>query len=309
MKRKTRLVVLAFIIALSILVAAVAMTNKDILTATGQNTFSTYGTSSPSNADPNAAIDTVVISAGGTEHHDITGLQYFEAGGIVTYEADGFRLVHDTNTGVWHMEWDVKNNLDVPITIEPHTELRGCDISRTGPYVYAGASEGCSGHGSSLTLSNEFIPYATPSVVDGTHDSTSTRLSFQTSTLNIQPGSTLSNAANNTVGKSVRNKYLALHPEAAKTRPAANPVQLRKSICDVNTLIGTVNGKAVVLQPGESATIVSTVNSSDWGFSCSPVNHALINYNVQAGNTSYSTYKANQLIVFGNEESNICGTK
>lgn len=135
-------------------------------------------------------------------------------------------------------------------------------------------------------------------------------MSFQVSTLNLPSSSTSSNATNNApiIGKSVRNKYLSLHPEANKTRPAANPTQLRKSVCPVDTTIGTVKGTTITLQPGQSATISSTVNSKDWGFACSPVNHALINYNVQAGGSTYKAYKADELIVFGKEESNICGS-
>lgn len=56
-------------------------------------------------------------------------------------------------------------------------------------------------------------------------------------------------------------------------------MQLSKSVCSVDTSIGTVNGTKITLQPGQSATISSTVNSTDWGFACSAVNHALINYN------------------------------
>jgi hypothetical protein len=76
----------------------------------------------------------------------------------------------------------------------------------------------------------------------------------------------------------------------------------------VDTTIGTVKGKTIVLQPGQSTTIASEVNSTDFGFGCSPVNHALINYNVQAGGSTYKAYKADQMIVFGKEESNICGS-
>ena len=254
-----------------------------------------------------------MIAPGGTDHHDITGLQTFEANGVTTYEADGFRLIHDTNAGVWSMEWDVKNGLDVPMTIQPYIQLMGCDLSRTGTepngaLVFAGASGGCPARGPSLNLT---VTSAKPSAVDGTHDSTLVWMNFQTSTLNItlNSSSTSSSAANNTtVGKSVRNKYLSLHPEANKTRPAANPMELKKAVCAVDTTIGTVNGKTIVLQPGESTTISSTVNSTDFGFACSPVNHALINYNVQAGNSTYKAYKSDQLIVFGKEESNLCGS-
>ena len=316
MEWKTRSVVLAVVIVLSVSVAAVAVTNKDVLTATGQGAgvVNAYGPSSPSSGsvDPTVPVDTVDISSGGTPHHDVTGLQVFEANGIITYEADGFRLVDDTNTGVWHMEWDVTNNLNVPMTIQPYIQLKGCDIRRTGtepdnmPYLYAGSPGGCPARGSSLDLS---LTSAKPSTADGTHDATLVWMSYQTSTLNLPAGSSSSNAANNTtVGKSVRNKYISLHPEANNTRPAADPVQLRASVCDVNTTIGTVNGTTIVLQPGESTTISSTVNSTDWGFACSSVNSALINYNVQAGGSSYKAYGADQLIVFGQEESKLCGS-
>jgi uncharacterized cupredoxin-like copper-binding protein len=188
----------------------------------------------------------------------------------------------------------------------------GCDIRRTGtepnnlPLVFAGAPGGCPARGPSLNLT---LTSAKPSVLDGTHDSTLVRMSFQASTLNVPGSSTSSNATNNTtVGKSVRNKYLNQHPEANKTRPAANPTELRKAVCTVDTTIGTVKGKTIVLQPGESGTISSTVNSTDFGFACSPVNHALVNYNVQAGTSNYKAYKADQMIVFGKEESNLCGS-
>lgn len=85
-------------------------------------------------------------------------------------------------------------------------------------------------------------------------------------------------------------------------------MQLRKSVCSVDTTIGTVYGTKITLQPGQSTTISSTVNSKNWGFACSAVNHALINYNVQAGGSTYKAYKADELIVFGQQESNICGS-
>jgi hypothetical protein len=146
-------------------------------------------------------------------------------------------------------------------------------------------------------------------VVGSEHESTAVRLSFQSSTLNIPTNSTSSNATSNVtvVGNSVKNKFLALHPEANTTK-AANATALRKSVCDVTTNIGTVNGTTIVLQPGESTTVASTVTSKDWGFACSPVNSGPINCNVQAGRSSYSGLKTSKLIVFGQEESNICGT-
>lgn len=76
----------------------------------------------------------------------------------------------------------------------------------------------------------------------------------------------------------------------------------------MDSKIGTVNGTKITLSPGESATISSTVNSTDWGFACAPVNHALINSNVQKGGSTYQAYKASELIVFGQAESNICGS-
>jgi hypothetical protein len=226
----------------------------------------------------------------------------------------------------------VKNNLTVPMTVQPYVQLYGCDVSRTGssnPFIFAGAAQGCPARGPSvddgssltlapLTLAPEtlapltlsLLPFAQPTATDGTHDSTHVTMNFQVSTLNLPSNSTSSNATNNApiIGKSVRNDFLKLHPEANLTRPAADPTQLRKSVCSVDASIGTVNGTKITLQPGQSATISSTVNSTDWGFACSPVNHALINYNVQAGGSSYQALKTSELIVFGQEESNICGT-
>ena len=127
MKRETRFIVFVLVIVLSVSVATAALANKDALTATGQTVLDSYaptGTSSGT-VDPNTPVDTAVISSGGTAHHDITGLQTFEANGIITYESDGVRLVHDTTIGVWHFEWDVKNNLNVPMTIQPYVELPG----------------------------------------------------------------------------------------------------------------------------------------------------------------------------------------
>ena len=316
---------LALVIIISASITAAALTNKAVTGQNAQNVLDQYNIQPPvspsslapasassGSVDPSVSVDTAVISAGGTEHHDVTALQVFEANGIVTYEADGFRLIHDTNTGVWSMEWDVKNNLDVPMTIQPYIQLMGCDIRRTGtvpndlPYLFAGVPEGCPARSPSLNLT--LIP-ANPSAADGTRDTTLVRMSFQTSTLSLPDSSASSNTANNTtVGKSVRNKYLSLHPEANNTRPASNPTELRKSVCSVDSTIGIINGTTIVLQPGESATISSTVNSTDFGFACSPVNHALINYNVQAGNNTYKAYKTDELIVFGKEESNICGS-
>jgi hypothetical protein len=201
------------------------------------------------------------------------------------------------------------------MTVQPYVQLYGCDASRTGmepTFLFAGASQGCPARdpsvnvGSSLTF--DPLTFVQPSLADGTHDSTLLTMNFQVSTLNLPSSS--SNATNNApiVGKSVRDDFLKLHPEANLTRPAADPTQLRKSVCSVDASIGTVNGTKITLSPGESATISSTVNSTDWGFACSPVNHALINYNVQAGGSTYQALKASELIVFGSEESNICGS-
>jgi len=232
-----------------------------------------------------------------------------EADGFVTYEFENFRLVHDLDTGISWFEWDITNNLNVPITIQPNIALYGCDVSRTGtepnhlPLLYAGETGGCSACGQARNVS---LTSAMPSVADGTHDSTLARMTFQGSTLNIQSNVT-SNAANKTIiGNSVKNKYLRIHPEANKTK--ANATILRQHICTVDsTPIGIVNGTATTLQPGESVTVRSTVDSSDWGFSCSPVNRGLINYNVNAGSSSYKGLTVDQTIVFGDEESNICG--
>ncbi|MGA3199590.1 MAG: hypothetical protein ABSD89_09320 [Halobacteriota archaeon] len=317
--RKTRFVCFVLVIVLSVSVAVAAIANNDVRTATGQTALSPYAPTATSSgtADPNTPIDTAVISSGGTPHHDITGLQTFEANGIITYEADGFRVVDDTHTGVWHFEWDVTNNLKVPMTIQPYVQLFGCDMMRTGTeptYVFAGASQGCPASAPSVnvgsSLTSDPLTSAQPSAVDGTHDSTFVTMNFQVSTLNLPSTSTSSTATNNApiIGKSVRNDFLKLHPAANLTSPAANPVQLRKSVCSVDSMIGTVNGTKTTLQPGQSATISSTVNSKDWGFACAPVNHALINYNVQAGGSSYQALKASELIVFGTAESNICGS-
>jgi hypothetical protein len=221
------------------------------------------------------------------------------------------------------------------MTIQPYIQLYGCDVSRTGlssPFVFAGAAQGCPAGGpsvdagsslalSSLTLAPQtlapltlsLLPVTPPTVADGTLNSTPITLNFQVSTLNLPNTTTAANATNATnqapiVGKSVRDEFLKLHPEANLTRPAADPVQLRKSVCSVDSSIGTVNGTKITLQPGQSATISSTVNSTDWGFACAPVNHALINYNVQAGGSSYQALKTSELIVFGQAEANICGT-
>ncbi len=307
MKKKTRL---AFALVIVLSVAVVAAMNKDALTATGQ--LNLYGTSSSNLGDPNTRFDTAVFSSGGLVLHDISGQQTMALGNYVIYTADGFTVVHDLVNNVWHFEWTVKNNLNVPITVQPSAKLYGCDRSRFGsnaPYDLAGASQGCPARGPSNNAGSS-LTFAKPSAVDGTHDSTLVTMSFQVSTLNIASGSRSSTATNNEpiIATSAINQFLKLHPEAAKIRPAANPVLLRKAVCSVDAHIGTVFGKTTTLQPGQSATITSTVNSKDWGFACSPVNHALINYNVQAGGSTYQALKASELIVFGQEDANICGT-
>ena len=249
-----------------------------------------------------------MISSSGTASYGISGFRAADFNGIFVYETEGFRLVHDTNKGVWWFEWDVKNDLTVPITIQPTVQLYGCDLSRahTGTAFYAGASQGCPARGASVNTGSS-LTSVQPSAADGTHDSTLVSLSFQVSTQTLPRASTATNNMPK-IGGSVYDKFLKSNPEAAKIRPAANPVQLRKLVCSVNGLIGTVMGTTTTLQPGESATISSTVNSNDWGFACSAVNHALINYNVQAGGSTYQAYKTSNLIVFGSEESNICGS-
>jgi hypothetical protein len=114
------------------------------------------------------------------------------------------------------------------------------------------------------------------------------------------------------VGKSVRNKYLKAHGRTNVTTSGistSNATALNASVCKQSTLLGTVKGKTLVLQPGESLTLNSTMSSSDWtGGGCSPVNHGLVNINVNASGDSFKVYKADQMIVFGKEESDICSS-
>ena len=313
MKTRKRSAALAIIIVLSVSVAAAAVTNKDILTATGQDILDPYaalapsptGTSlSPSSSssgvvDPPTLVDTAVLSPGGTAHYAVTGLQVFEANGWKTYESQGFRLALNTGTGVWHLEWDVKNNLGVPATVTPSAQFYGCEARRAGSELpsarvalYAGASQSCPARGLSVNTGSS-LTSAQPSAVDRTHDSTVVRMSFAASTI---------------IGQSVKNTFLKLHPEATNVRPAANPAQLRASVCSVDTLLYIINGNPTTLQPGQSATISSTVDSRGLGVAASPANHALINYNVKAGGSTYKAYKADSLIVFNPEESTVLGS-
>jgi D-lyxose ketol-isomerase len=137
-------------------------------------------------------------------------------------------------------------------------------------------------------------------------------LDFIGSTLNIQTTGTATTKANATgvVGKSVRNKYLSNHTRTNVTTSkvsTTNATQLKALVCKQSSTVGNVSGKKLILQPGESMTINSTMTSKDWaGGGCSPINHGLVNINVRAGNDSYKLFKADQMIVFGKEESNIC---
>jgi uncharacterized cupredoxin-like copper-binding protein len=286
--------------------------NKDVFTATGQGVLNPYGVSSSRLVDPTKPIYTAEFSSAGLAVNQFSYLQKMHSGNYDIYVADGSALVHNLVNNVWHYEWTVKNSLTVPITVEPHAQLEVRDAFRMGEAQFAGAPQGCPARGPSVNTGTwlTWLTPALPSVADGTHDGTLVTMSFQVSTLNIAGTSTSSTATNNEpiVSTSVRNDFLKLHPEAAKISPAANQIELRKSLCSVDTQIGTVYGKKTTLQPGQSATITSTTNSKDWGFACSPVDHALINYNVQAGSSTYQALKTSELIVFSPEESNICGS-
>jgi len=240
----------------------------------------------------------------------VTGLEKFvdEENGIITYEADGFRMVHDLKSDTIHFEWDVKNNLNVSMEVTPYIELFGCDVNRTGrtaPFIFA-AEQNCTTCGDSA---------ARALLLDGTRpNAAGIHLNFISSTLNIPlTSSTGTNAsATSVVGKSVRNKYLKVHDRTNVTTSnvtTTNATALKASVCKQSTSLGTIKGKTINLQPGQSQTVSSTISSKDWaGGGCSPVNHGLVNLNVRAGGDSYKAYKADQIIVFGKEESNICST-
>jgi hypothetical protein len=216
-------------------------------------------------------------------------------------------MVRDLNTGTVHFEWDIKNNLNVPMEISPYIQLYGCDLNRTGataPFVFA-AEQNCTTCGSS----------ARTLLLDGTrHNAAGIRLDFIGSTLNIPLTSSAETNASSTsvVGKSVRNKYLQAHGRTNLTTSnisTTNTTALNASVCKQSSSLGTVKGKTLLLQPGESITLNSTMSSSDWtGGECSPVNHGLININVSAGGDSFKVYKSDQMIVFGKEESDVCSS-
>jgi hypothetical protein len=251
--------------------------------------------------------DDYQIAPNSAPPHEIIGLERYEADGVITYEGDGFRLVRDLNADTVHMEWDIKNTLAIPIEVSPYISLYGCDVNRTGttaPFVFAAEQNctTCSGSASASSL-----------LLDGTrHNAAGIHLDFIGSTLNIPTTSTATTKANATgvVGKSVRNKYLSNHTRTNVTTSkvsTTNATQLKALVCKQSSSVGNVTGKKLILQPGESLTINSTMTSKDWASgSCSPVNHGLVNINVQAGNDSYKLYKTDQMIVFGKEESNIC---
>ena len=251
--------------------------------------------------------DEYQIAPNSAPPHEIIGLEKYEADGVITYEGEGFRLVRDTNTGFVHMEWDIKNTLDIPIEVSPYISLYGCDVNRTGtsaPFVFAAEQNctTCSGSASANTV-----------LSDGTrHNAAGIHLDFIGSTLNIPTTSEATTKTNATgvVGKSVRNKYLTSHNRTNQTTSkvsTTNATQLKALVCKQSSSVGNVAGKKLILQPGESLTVNSTMTSKDWASGgCSPVNHGLVNINVKAGNDSYKLYKADQIIVFGKEESNIC---
>jgi hypothetical protein len=293
---------LTIVIVVSVSVAAAAVTSKDTLPANGQTLFP-YGGSSSNAADDNTPIWGVVFSPTGVQFHSVTGTTPLMCvGNYCVFGADGVYFVHDLVNNVWSIQVNVTNNLPVAATITPSFKFFTSDLFRV-PYTLAPASQGCPARGSSVNPGSWLTPALSSA---GTHDSTPVTMSFQVSTLNINS----SKATNNEplVATSVVDTFLKLHPAAAKVSPAANQVQLQQSLCSVATQIGTVYGKTTTLQPGQTATIASTVNSTDWGFACSPVANALVNYNVQAGSSTYQALKTSQLIVFSPEESNICGS-
>jgi hypothetical protein len=310
MKTETQVVVFALIIVLSVSVAAAAVTNS--LTANGQ-VFNPYGTTSTTTLSPTTPDFVAGLSASGLQVHAITGLLDMSVPGYRVYGADGVYVIQNLKDGVWDVEMVFKDNLNVPITVTPEMGLYGADIFRTGtsPITHTsvtmmGASSGCPASSSSVNPGSWVSPVL-PSAADGTHDSSGVTMSFQVSTLNI---SNSSKPKNNEpiVATSVRDEFLALHPNMANASPAANQVQLQQSLCTVTTKIGNVSFSPTTIQPGQTATIESNVNSTDWGFSCAPVANALVNYNVQAGSSTYQALKTSEMIVFSPQESNICGS-
>jgi hypothetical protein len=304
MNIETRLVVFAVIIVLSVSVAVAAVTGNDALTANGQ-TLNPYGTSATTGAGADVPLYVVAFSSNGAQAHSLTGTTApMQVGNYVVFGADGVWFVHDLVNGVWSVQFTLTNNNPFAITVTPSLEFFTSDVFRV-PYTFAAASQGCPASGPSVNPESWLIPTLSSA---GTHDSTPVTMSFQVSTLNIN-SSQATNATNNEplVATSVVDTFLKLHP-AANVSAAANQVQLQKSLCSVATQIGTVYGKTTTIQPGQTATVESTVNSTDWGFACSPVANALVNYNVQAGGSTYQALKTSEMIVFSPEESNICGS-
>jgi hypothetical protein len=297
---------LTIVIVVSVSVAAAAVTSKDALTANGQ-VLNPYGVSSSTGADPTKLVWGVVLTPTGVQVHSVTGTTApMCVGSYCVFGSDGVYFVHDLVNGVWNVQFSVTNHLSVAATVTPRAQLYATELFRNGitaPLNYAGA-QGCPARPS--VNPESWLTPALSSAANGTHDSTAVTMSFQVSTLNINS----SKATNNEplVATSVVDTFLKLHPAAATVSPAANQVQLQQSLCTVTTQIGTVYGKTTTLQPGQTATIESTVNSTNWGFACSPVANALINYNVQAGSSTYQALKTGELIVFSPEESNICGS-
>ena len=314
MKIETRLVVFAIIIVLSVSVAAAAVTSNDALTANGQTlnqyptpapTSAPSGTSATTGASDDVPVWVATFSQSGPQVQLLTGTTPpMQVGNYVVFGADGVWFVHDLVNGVWSAQFTLTNTNDYAITVTPYLEFFTSDTFRV-PYTFAAASQGCPASGPSINPESWLTPALSSA---GTHDSTPVTMSFQVSTLNIN-SSQATNSTNSEplVATSVVDTFLKLHP-AANVSAAANQVQLQKSLCSVATQIGTVYGKTTTIQPGQTATVESTVNSTDWGFACSPVANALVNYNVQAGGSTYQALKTSEMIVFSPEESNICGS-
>jgi hypothetical protein len=304
MKIETRLVVFVVIIVLSVSVAAAAVASS--LTANGQASLNPYGTSATTGAGADVPVWTATFSQSGAQVQFLTGTTPpMQVGNYVVFGADGVWFVHDLVNGVWSAQFTLTNNNPFAITVTPSLEFfTSGDIFRV-PYTFAAASQGCPASGPSVNPESWLVPALSSA---GTHDSTPVTMSFQVSTLNIN-SSQATNSTNSEplVATSVVDTFLKLHP-AANVSAAANQVQLQKSLCSVATQIGTVYGQTTTIQPGQTATVESTVNSTDWGFACSPVANALVNYNVQAGGSTYQALKTSEMIVFSPEESNICGS-
>jgi hypothetical protein len=310
MKRETQFVTFALVIVLSVVV--VAATSQEVFTATGQNVLPTYITST-TGANPDTPIFIAAFSQSGLQVQSTTGLLDMSVDGYHVYGSNGVYFVQNIATGVVHAEVTMTNNLPYAITVTPNIGFFGSDIGRAGvtgvspelhTSTFMGTSAGCPARGSLVNPGSWLTP-ALPSVADGTQDHVT--MNYQVSTLNISNSSKATNSEP-IVGPSVRNEFLKLHPNETNTSPAANQVQLQQSLCTVTTKIGNVSFNATTIQPGQTVTVESNVNSTDWGFPCSPVSNALINYNVHAGSTTYQALKTSEVIVFSPQESNICGS-